>query len=133
MNSSELYIYGTIKLHKHEKSIRPIVNWIDSPGCKIAKYLNKLLNNFSQLPNAFNTRNTNKLAHSLKLIYVNKGIRLCSFDIENMYTNIPIREVKNITGNIIDKDNNISQKMKEEILNLLNIILEQNYIQHSGR
>jgi hypothetical protein len=34
--------------------------------------------------------------------------------------------------NIIDKDNNISQKMEEEIINLLNTILEQNYIEHNG-
>jgi hypothetical protein len=94
MNPSAPCIHGTIKLHKQEKSIRPIVNWKDSPGYKLAKYLYKILNATLQLPNAFNLQNSSKLAHSLKQVKIGKNTRLYSFDIENMYTNIPIHEVK---------------------------------------
>jgi hypothetical protein len=51
-------------------------------------------------------------------------------NIENMYTNIPIHEVKSIVKDIINK-NNISKGMKKEIIGLLNVILEQNYMQHN--
>jgi hypothetical protein len=68
----------------------------------------------------------------LKLFKIDKDMQLCSFDIENMYTNIPIYEVRNIVKNIIHK-NNISQGIKEEIINLLNTILEQKYIEHNGK
>jgi hypothetical protein len=77
MNPSAPHIHGTIKLHKQEKSIRRIVNWIDSPGYELAKHLNTILNNTLQLPNAFNVRNTSPLAHSTKLIKVNEDTRLC--------------------------------------------------------
>lgn len=77
MNPSAPHIYGTIKLHKQEKSIWPIVNWRDSPGYKLAKHLNTILNNTLQLSNAFNVRNTSILTHSLKLIEVNEDTRLC--------------------------------------------------------
>jgi hypothetical protein len=50
-----------------------------------------------------------------------------------MYTNIPIHEVQNIVGNIIDKNYNISQQIKREIKNLHNTNLEQIYIEHNGR
>jgi hypothetical protein len=50
-----------------------------------------------------------------------------------MYTNTPIHEVQGIVGNNIDKNNNISREEKEEIINLLNTILEQNYIEHNGQ
>jgi hypothetical protein len=67
MNPSAPCIRGTIKLHKQEKSICPIVNWKDSPGYKLAKYLHMILNVTLQLPNAFNLQNST-LAHSLKKV-----------------------------------------------------------------
>jgi hypothetical protein len=133
MNPSASQIHGTIKLHKPEKSIHPIVNWTDSPGYKLAKYLNTILSNILQLRNAFNVQNTNTLAHTLKLLKINENTRLCSFDIENMYTNIPVQEVQHIVGNIIDKNYHIPQPTKSEIKNLLNTITEQNYIEHNGK
>jgi hypothetical protein len=108
-------------------------NWIDSPGYKLAKHLNTILNNVLQLPNAFNLQNTSTLAHSLKMLKINENTRLCSFDVEDMYTNIPIHEVQNIVRNIINENYNISQPIKREIKNLLNTILEQNYIEHNGK
>jgi hypothetical protein len=36
MNPEAPHIHGTIKLHKEDKPIRPIVNWKNSPGHKIA-------------------------------------------------------------------------------------------------
>jgi hypothetical protein len=45
-----------------------------------------------------------------------------------MYTNIPIHEVKCIVNTILEK--NTAKEEKKEILDLLNVILEQNYIQH---
>jgi hypothetical protein len=50
-----------------------------------------------------------------------------------MYTNIPVQEVQNIVGNIIDKNYHIPQPTKSEIKNLLNTITEQNYIEHNGK
>jgi hypothetical protein len=74
MNPSAPHIHGTIKLHKQEKYIRPIVNWIDSPSYKLAKHLNIILKNILQLPNAFNVQNNNTLAHSLKLSKINEDV-----------------------------------------------------------
>jgi hypothetical protein len=45
-----------------------------------------------------------------------------------MYTNIPTKDVRNIINEILNR-NNVKEIAKEEILNLLNVILEQNYIQ----
>jgi hypothetical protein len=58
---------------------------------------------------------------------------MCSFDIENMYTNIPINELLNVAENIMNKNHNISHETKTEIRNLLNTTLEQNYIEHNGK
>jgi hypothetical protein len=71
MNPRAPHIYGTIKLHKQAKPIRPIVNWIDSPAYKIAKHLSTFLTDTLQLPNAFNVQNTSNIS-SLTKPYQNK-------------------------------------------------------------
>jgi hypothetical protein len=47
-----------------------------------------------------------------------------------MYMNIPTNEVRNIINEILNRYN-VKKIVKEEILNLLNVILEQNCIQTS--
>jgi hypothetical protein len=116
--------------HKQENSVHPGVNWKDSTAYKLAKYLNTIPNTTLQLPNAFNVQNSSIIAHSLKQVKIDKNTRLCSFDIEYIFTNISIQKVKSIGKNIIE-NNNTSKEAKKEILDLLNVILEQNYIQHS--
>jgi hypothetical protein len=64
MNSRAPQIHGTVKLHKPNRPIRPIVNWTDSRGYKVAKLINTLLNSTLQFPNAFNVLNTNHLIQS---------------------------------------------------------------------
>jgi hypothetical protein len=58
MNPEAPHILGTLKLHKENKSIRPIVNWKNSPGYKLATHLAKLLKDIIHLPNAFNISNS---------------------------------------------------------------------------
>jgi hypothetical protein len=41
MNPRAPHIHGTVKLHKQDKSIRPIANWKESPSYKIAKHVIK--------------------------------------------------------------------------------------------
>jgi hypothetical protein len=61
LNPRAPQIHGTVKLHEHDKPIRPIVNWKESPGYNTAKHLNTLLSETLKLPNAFNIKNTHHL------------------------------------------------------------------------
>jgi hypothetical protein len=45
-----------------------------------------------------------------------------------MYSNVPITDVKNTINEILSR-NNVNEIKKEEILKLLDVVLEQNYIQ----
>jgi hypothetical protein len=130
MNPSAPHIHGTLKLHKQAKSIRPIVIWIDSPGYKLAKHLNTILNNILQLPNA-EYQHTSSFTEACrsKRIYTTMFIRHRKHVHKYPNTRSPIRRDKNI----IDKNYNLSQEMKVEIIDLLNTILEQNYIEHNGK
>jgi hypothetical protein len=93
MNSEAPQVIGTIKLYKENKSIRPIVNWQNSPSYKLAKLATKLLKDNIQLPNIFNAVNSKELIHNLKRIKTQINTKVCSFNIKNMYTNIPQNEL----------------------------------------
>ena len=63
----------------------------------------------------------------LDIVYDN-NIKFASFDITNMYTNIPTDELPNIIRNLCSV-NNIKPTTQSEILHLCYIALSQNYFQ----
>jgi hypothetical protein len=132
MNPVAPHIYGTIKLHKERKLIRPIVNWRNSPGYKLATYLAKHLKNSIQLPNVFNIQNSEKLMHSLKETSIQTNTKICSFDIKNMSMSIPQNKLINIIYNTLT-NNNTADDQKNETITLVKSISNQNYLQHNNQ
>jgi hypothetical protein len=86
-----------------------------------------LLQGTPRLPYTFNIKKPTTLIDILTSIKVDESTRLCSFDIDNTYTNIPIIDIKNTINKILNR-NAVKVIVKEEILNLLNVELERNYI-----
>jgi hypothetical protein len=60
---------------------------------------------------------------------MSKDTRICSFDITNMYTNIPKAESTNITANILKRNLNTGDNNQKEIIDMLQTMTEQNYFQ----
>jgi hypothetical protein len=89
MNPTPPSFHVTIKLHKLNTPIRSIINWRYAPSYELTKYLTKTLCNYLHLLYTYNIQNSMHLITDLKTITINKGMRISSFDIENMYTNIP--------------------------------------------
>lgn len=125
LNPSTPIIRGLIKIHKVETPIRPIVNWKNAPAYKIAKMVVKQLQLHIPLPYAFNVQNTTHLIKDIAEIPYNNKIRLASFDITNMYTNIPT----DVLLPIIDwtcHNNHIDENIKLDLIRLTKTILDQN-------
>ena len=139
MNPTPPNIRGLPKIHKIENPIRPIVNWRDAPAYKMAKSLNKLIQLHIPLPNAFNITSPTQLISELLNIPYIPGIKLASFDIENMYSNIPTNEIIPIIREISAR-NQLDSKITNEIITITQTVLQQNYLtfnnniysQHSG-
>jgi hypothetical protein len=70
MHPKAPYVYVTIKLHKEHKPIRPIVNWKDSPGYKLTKYLAAQLSQKLQLPYVYNVKDSIKPIHNLENLQI---------------------------------------------------------------
>jgi hypothetical protein len=60
------------------------------------------------------------------------SIKLASFDIANMYTNIPNGELINIIDEMCDKQNT-GHTLKMEIIRIVRLIMAQNYFKFGGK
>jgi hypothetical protein len=112
---------------KEKHVIRPIINWKNPPAYELAKQFSKTLHNHLQLPYIYNIQNSIQLITDLKTIELSKDTRLCSFDITNMYTNIP--KIWFIIKNILENNNEIGKNIQKETIHILETIIEQNYFQ----
>jgi hypothetical protein len=65
----------------------------------------------------------------LKTTEPNSDTRMCSFNIGNMYKNIPRKDITHIINNILDNNNKIQVNNQKEITCILKTVMEQNYFQ----
>jgi hypothetical protein len=101
-------LYATKKLHKPGTPIRPIINWKNAPAYELAKHIAKLLHDHLQLPYTYSIQDSKTLITELETIQIDKNARICSFNIKNIYTNIPRTETTNIIHSILKTNQNIN-------------------------
>jgi len=129
LNPSAPSIKGLIKLHKPDQPIRPVVNSRNAPAYKLSQLLTTKIRQFSLLPYTFNVKNSTELIRELKQTPVTPTSRFASLDITNIYSNIPIKETKQLLKNML-ASNVIDHKMSSEILNCYEVITTQTYFAH---
>jgi len=68
----------------------------------------------------------------LKDIPIDKNTRLASFDIANMYSNVPTDELTSIIK-FISSQQNIDDKPTEELISVTHTIMKQNYFEFHNK
>jgi hypothetical protein len=101
MNPTAPNLHATIKLHKQNTPIIPVVNWRNSPAYNMAKFVTKTLKETLNLLFTYNIKNSIQQINDLKNITINENTRICSFDIKYMYTTIPQQDSTHIIHNIL--------------------------------
>jgi hypothetical protein len=107
MNTTAPSLHATIKLHILITPVMPMMNWKNVPAYELAKQLTKTLQNYLNLSYTCNMCNSIHLMTDLKTIELNNDTRICVLDIENMYTNIPRKDIINIINNILENNTEI--------------------------
>jgi len=113
-----------LKLHETDIPIRPVINNRTAPAYKLAKHLAKILNQYITLNNHYNVTNSTNLANDLTKLEIHKNCRMITFDIRDLYLNIPIDETPDIKARLLQNSNT---QITHQILSLLRVILSQNY------
>jgi hypothetical protein len=95
-----------IKTHKVDKPIRPVINNIHAPSYKLAKFLNRQLNQMINLPYTYALKNTLEIAQELTEICITNQHKPITFDIKDLYVNLLIDGLLHTTNFWLHKNNN---------------------------
>ena len=100
--SSPGILYGLPKIHKHDFKdkfqFRPIFAAYNNPCFKLAKFIVSVITPF--INNEFTVLNSTAFVSELQhLDSPNENLFMASYDIENLYCNVPLKETVNIILN----------------------------------
>ena len=125
-------INAYIKTHKDNNPIRPVIDNTQAPSYKTAKFLNCRIKEYVNLPNTYTVQYSNEMVQELQKLYIRKYHKMITLDIKDLYVNLPKQGIIQSTAIWMDR-NKIDADIKKQILQLLKIITEQNYFQHSNQ
>jgi len=94
-----------IKIQKLGNLIRPVINNMNAPAYKVTKYLINKLNAYLNLDHQFTIKNSINVAEDLTKLKVNGNYRMLTYDIKDLYANIPTKEILRITKLLLLKHN----------------------------
>ena len=132
LNPSAPSIKGLIKLHKPDHPIRPVVNWRGTPAYKLAQPFTKKIRSIAPLPLTYTIGNTRELISKLENIPSHPHYSLASLDISNLYTNVQVKDTKDIIARALE-ENGAEPQTKHELLNWYDTITNQNYFSNNGK
>jgi hypothetical protein len=79
---------ASIKTHKPDRSIHPVINNIAAPSYKLAKFINRKLTHMLALPHTFTIKNSLVLAMELTQLRIAETHKTVMFDIANLHVNL---------------------------------------------
>lgn len=106
--------YGLTKVHKNGNPIRPIISTIGTYNYKASDYLTKVLTSAIKEKGGFKyvVKDSFDFINKLSQIKLEEGECLISFDVESLFTNVPIDETIEIIKNTFFTLKNNSNKIR---------------------
>ena len=96
-------LYGLPKIHKAGNPLRPIVSSIGTFSYNLAKFLVPVISPITQ--NEYTIENSNIFVKNLLETNLPRNFVMASFDIESLFTNVPLKETTDIIVNQISRGN----------------------------
>lgn len=120
------------KTHKQDIPIRPIVNFRQAPTYNLCKYLHSKIKHNINLNNTVNVSNTYELIDKIKDINIPQNSLFLSFDVNDMYTNIPIDETIEILEQQLIDHGTLTRPQINDVIKLTKVTINQNYFQYNN-
>lgn len=111
-------IYGLPKIHKEGNPLRPICSSINAPGYTLCKFVSNILKGINS-NSKYNVRDAIYFKNRIKNIEIEEDEIMVSFDVVNLFPNIPINLALNTIKDSWDRINaltNITLDLFMEIL-----------------
>ncbi|XP_075975703.1 uncharacterized protein LOC142976300 [Anticarsia gemmatalis] len=120
-------LYGLPKVHKESVPLRPIVSQIDSPTYDLAKHIASVLQPLTGKTASF-VKDSRHFVDIIKTMRVEPDEVMVSFDVESLFTNVPIQDCLDVVEMKL-RENGLSS----EYVVLLKNCLEGNYFLYRGQ
>lgn len=121
--SSISVLYCVIKVHKNNFPLRPIVSMRDSPNYKLAIYLSNMLNQCKDTSVSY-VKDSFQLMNNLKKMEIQQDETMVTFDVQSLYSNVPMEEAIKIAIGLVwkkNKDRKFTTINKDELFILFNL------------
>ncbi|XP_037772658.1 uncharacterized protein LOC119568271 [Penaeus monodon] len=93
-------LYGLPKVHKPNIPLRPIISSIGTFNYNIAKFLVPIISPLTA--NQYTIENSTSFANEITTLNFKQPTTMASFDIESLFTNVPLHETTDIIVNNVD-------------------------------
>lgn len=125
------HLYGLPKIHKPDIPLRPITSSRGSPTSSLARFLLKIIRPLTGKNPSF-VKNSAHFVDILRSTTVDPEDRFVSFDVESLYTNVPLEESLEIIKKTLRDDVLLHERTElplEGIMDLLECCLRNSYFQ----
>lgn len=125
-------LYGLPKVHKQNIPIRPILSACTAHNFTLGKHLIPIVEQLSH--NEYMLRNSYEFVDSIKSVPNADKQYMCSFDVESLYTNVPVTESIELILNRIYIDNVKVHHgfTRKELKKLLELTLQDTYFKFNN-
>lgn len=134
-HSKTPHMYGLPKIHKVGVPLRPIVSSRGSPSRELCRFLLPILKPLSGNTDS-HVINTKHFVEMTKNMQISDTDMLVSFDVESLFTNIPVNETLSIIETRLHNDISLNTRTKlpvNVIIELLKLCTESNYFELEGQ
>ena len=131
-NSSIPKLYSLPKIHKPLTPIRPIVSFVGSPAHKICSFLNDIFKKYLNFKAIYSIKNSTEFCKSLQSINIPQNCLLVSFDVSNLFPNVPIKECLTLINTLLFRSS-LPDYIVDDLFVLLCVAVDQNFFDFDGR
>ena len=107
VGSARPRMYGLPKVHKPGVPLRPILSMSSAPQYKVSQWLCSLLKPVTSYYGSHCVKDSFTFSDTVKSSNLPKNGFMCSFDVINLFTNVPLKEVIDICAKAIYHDEKI--------------------------
>lgn len=129
------HLYGLPKIHKDNIPLRPITSSRDAPTAELSRHLKDIIQPLVGKSNSF-VKNSIHFVDILKTIDLGPTDIFVSFDVESLYTNVPLEESLDIIRAKLSQDQTLADRTElplDGVMELLELCLRNSYFQVKDR
>ena len=113
--------YGTVKLHKKDHPLRPIVSAVGSATYQLAKFISQLLTPFHRETESL-IINTQDFINQLKEVTLEEDDVLVSYDVKSLFTSVPVQAAMDAIRSLLEADQSFEERNKIKVRTVLKLL-----------